>query len=343
MEAYQHGVGLGVPARSSGQTTAGTAVLRPAEPAGRRRGRRATRRLGACVCALVASVGPCARIRSTIAPRLAERVTSLTRESSWTLVPPIPIAFKTHHPQGMVKIGQALFVSSVEVTVPTTRLPQPAGGLDRDAGEGRGHLFRLDLAGNLLADLTLGEGSVYHPGGLDYDGRHIWVAVAEYRPNSRSIVYRVDPETMKATEVFRFADHIGAVVRNTDDNTLHGVSWGSRRFYRWTLGDDGRVTNADVPADSLRRLNPSHYVDYQDCKYVPRGRMLCTGVADLRHGPDSPSFGLGGLELIDLRDGRPLHQIPIALLHAVQPADDAEPRLAGSNRVGLARILHARG
>jgi Family of unknown function (DUF6454) len=31
----------------------------------------------------------------------------------------IPIGFKTHHPQGMVKIGDAFFVSSVEITVPT--------------------------------------------------------------------------------------------------------------------------------------------------------------------------------------------------------------------------------
>ena len=69
--------------------------------------------------------------------------------------------------------------------------------------------------------------------------------------------------------MFRFADHIGGIVRNTDDNTLHGVSWGSRRFYRWTLGVDGKVTNADAPPATLRTLNPSHYVDYQDCKYVP--------------------------------------------------------------------------
>jgi hypothetical protein len=214
----------------------------------------------------------------------------------------------------MAKIGETLFVSSVEVTVPTKRLPQQERGLDRDAGEGRGHLFKLDMSGNLVTDLAIGEGSVYHPGGIDYDGTHIWVAVAEYRPNSRSIVYRVDPSTMKAAEVFRVADHIGAIVRDTDENTLHGVSWGSRRFYRWTLDGHGRVTNAEATLGSLRRLNPSHYVDYQDCKYIPRGRMLCTGVAELRHGPSTPSFGLGGLDLIDLRDGRPLHQVPIALL-----------------------------
>ena len=118
---------------------------------------------------------------------------------------------------------------------------------------------------------------------------------------------------MKATEVFRFADHIGAIVRNTDDNTLHGVSWGSRRFYRWTLGTDGRVTNADARPETLRTLNPSHYVDYQDCKYAGNRRMLCTGVTEIRQRPDTPPFRLGGIDLVDLRDGRPLHQVPVLL------------------------------
>ncbi|MGH9372576.1 MAG: DUF6454 family protein, partial [Vicinamibacterales bacterium] len=168
--------------------------------------------------------------------------------------------FTSHHPQGMVKIGDTIFVSSVEIKMRTRRLPRPVDGYDRDTGEGVGHLFKIDMAGNLVADIRLGEGTIYHPGGIDYDGKHIWVPVAEYRPNSRSIVYRVDPVTMEATEMFRFADHIGGIVHNTDDRTLHGVSWGSRRFYRWTLGDDGRVTNAGTPPETLRTLNASHYV-----------------------------------------------------------------------------------
>jgi hypothetical protein len=45
------------------------------------------------------------------------------------------------------------------------------------------------------------------------ESTHIWVPVAEYRPDSRSIVYRVDPATLEATEVLRFADHIGGIVR----------------------------------------------------------------------------------------------------------------------------------
>ena len=155
----------------------------------------------------------------------------------------------------MVKIGETLFVSSVEV-------------IDREAGKGVGHLFKIDMGGRLVADLRLGDGALYHPGGIDYDGKDIWVPVAEYRPDSRSIVYRVDPATMKATEVFRAADHIGAIVHNTDDDALHGISWGSRRFYRWTTGGESRGVT----------LNTSHYIDYQDCKYAGGRRMLCTGV-----------------------------------------------------------------
>jgi hypothetical protein len=247
--------------------------------------------------------------RSTI----ADRVRMLTRDSPWQMVAVVPIAFRTYHPQGMVKIGETLFVSSVEIRVPTRRLPQPAGRYDRDTGEGAGHLFKLDMAGRLIADLRLGEGTIYHPGGIDYDGKNIWVPVAEYRPDSRSIVYRVDPGTMKAIEVFRFGDHIGAIVHNTDDNTLHGVSWGSRRFYRWTLGHDAKVTNANTPPENLRTLNTSHYLDYQDCKYLGGRRMLCTGVTEMRPGADAPPFRLGGMDLVNLDDGRPLHQVPVLL------------------------------
>jgi uncharacterized protein DUF6454 len=244
---------------------------------------------------------------------LADRVEKLTRDSSWTAASAIPIGFTTHHPQGMVKVGNLLLVSSVEVQVPTKRLAQPTEGFDRDAGQGIGHLFKVNLQGQLLADLKLGEGSIYHPGGIDYDGRFVWVPVAEYRPNSRSIVYRVDPETMTATEVFRFRDHVGGIVHDTDDNTLHGVSWGSRRFYRWPLDRAGKVTNAETPPEKLRTLNTSHYVDYQDCKYAGRHRMLCTGVTEIRQSPQASAFRLGGIELVSLADGRPLHQVPLLL------------------------------
>jgi hypothetical protein len=69
--------------------------------------------------------------------------------------------------------------------------------------------------------------------------------VAEYRPNSQSIIYRVDPETMKAEEMFRFKDHIGGLVRDTEDNSLHGVSWGSRAGS--TAGPSTRTASRPMP------------------------------------------------------------------------------------------------
>ena len=270
-----------------------------------------TVRPSTCAIAVLAVAALQAQGPRNVDPRslVAERVISLSRDSAWRQVASVPIGFRTFHPQGLVKIGDHFFVSSVEVRVPTKRLAAPQAGQDRDPGEGVGHLFKIDASGHLIADLTLGEGSVYHPGGLDYDGRDIWVPVAEYRPNSRSIVYRVNPGTMKGAEILRFNDHLGALVHDTDDDTLHGVSWGSRRFYRWKLGPRG------TPAGSqpTRVENPSHYVDYQDCKYAGRHRMLCTGVTEMRQTADAPPFRLGGLELVDLGQGRPLHQVPVLL------------------------------
>ncbi|WP_102957808.1 DUF6454 family protein [Mangrovicella endophytica] len=264
-----------------------------------------------CVAALalVASVAPAAALD----PSVGDRVTTLTRGTKWKPVRQTAIDFPTFHPQGMVKIGDDLFVSSVEITKPTTRYDTPRDGLDRDAGEGQGHLFQIGPDGQLKNDLRLGEGSIYHPGGIDYDGRYLWVPVAEYRPNSRSIIYRVDPKTMQAEEMFRFADHVGGLVHDTDAKTLHGVSWGSRRFYAWPLDENERPANPDADPSKLRVMNPSQYIDYQDCKYAGSSRMLCAGLNAYKTAPDAAPFRLGGMELVDLKESRPVWQVPVEL------------------------------
>ncbi len=260
------------------------------------------------VAAVLAAAAPLALADSD----LAGRFTTLTRASSWTLERAVPLGFPAHHPQGLVKIGDRLFVSSVEVTTPPRRGAGSAG-FDRDTGRGVGHLFEATMDGQLVADIVLGEGAMYHPGGLDFDGRHIWVTVAEYRPDSQSIVYRVDPQTRKAAEVFRFADHLGGVACNTDDRTLHAVSWGSRWLYRFALDEAGRPTDADAPIATLRTANRSHYVDYQDCQYVGGRKMLCSGIADVPRGAGQPSLTVGGIDLVDLASGAPSHQVPVGI------------------------------
>ena len=262
--------------------------------------------LGAAVIALAYPTQAADLALNTLIPKL-------TRATQWKQTAAIPIQFPTFHPQGMLKIGNAFFVSSVDIRKATTRYPALQDGYDRDTGEGVGHLFKIDANGKLLQDITLGEGSVYHPGGMDFDGKDIWVPVAEYRPNSQSIVYKVDPETMKATEVFRFKDHVGGIVHNTDDKSLHGVSWGSRRFYAWPLDGAGKVTNAATPPEQLRVINPALYIDYQDCHFIGMSRMLCSGLNNYRASPDGPIFRLGGFEIVDLKDNRPIYQVPVEL------------------------------
>jgi len=67
-----------------------------------------------------------------------------------------------------------------------------------------------------------------------------------------------------------------------------------------------------VPS-TLRARNRSQYVDYQDCKYVGAQRMLCSGIAELPRGAGERTLQLGGIDLLDLASGAPLHQIPVAL------------------------------
>jgi hypothetical protein len=266
----------------------------------------------ACLAAFGVSAQGLAQMTDS-GPVISERVKKLTRAVQWKQVAAVPVNFNTFHPQGMVKIGDTIFVSSVDIKTPTKRYPQLTDGYDRDTGEGVGHLFKMDLKGNLVADLTLGEGSMYHPGGIDYDGKSIWVPVAEYRPNSRAVIYRVDPAAMKATEVFRYGDHIGGLVHNTDGKSLHGVSWGSRRFYRWALDANGVPTNAKTPPGDLRVANPSGYIDYQDCKYLGRGEALCSGLNNYQVKKDGPRFPLGGFEIVDLAANRAIFQMPVEL------------------------------
>lgn len=236
------------------------------------------------------------------AQTLIDKIKKLRHNTEWQQVAAIPLLFPTHHPQGMVKIGDFFYMSSVEVQKP------PRNG---EPGEGIGYLFKLDSTGKLLAQTTLGEGTMYHPGGIDYDGKQIWVPVAEYRPNSQSIIYKVDPTTLQSTEVLRFKEHIGGIVHNTDAHTLFGVSWGSRNFYEWKLNKKTQVSNANASPEELRMLNPSFYIDYQDCHYMGKDLMLCSGLQ--RYTDGKQSIRLGGFDLISLNDYRPIHQVPVRL------------------------------
>ena len=61
-----------------------------------------------------------------------------TRSTQWDLVERVRLGFDAHHPEGVVKVGDRFFLSTVEVTEPTVRCPTTCDGTDRSPGKGLG-------------------------------------------------------------------------------------------------------------------------------------------------------------------------------------------------------------
>jgi len=255
---------------------------------------------------------------------IGERFMLLNRSSHWKPVSSELLPFRTYHTQGMTNVNGTWFLSTVEIIDRTTPLYDDPH-YDRTPGQGRGHLILFGENGKKIKSIQLGEGNIYHPGGIDSDGRYIWVPVAEYRPGSRSIIYRVNAETLEATEVFRFPDHIGAVVRDTEQNRLIGYSWGSRRIYVWHLDESQNLMQAEDILNQDYIPNPQHYIDYQDCQFLGGGMALCSGISNYT-GPGGQPYPLGGIDLIDMETHRPVFQLPVEFF-----TDGSRPRVMTQN------------
>lgn len=235
---------------------------------------------------------------------LANSFGNVTRNTDWQLTSKVKLSFPTFHTEGIAFSPDHIFLSSVEILEPTVKYPTPQGGYDRTAGKGIGHLFVMDRKGNLQKDITLGEGDMYHPGGIDFDGTNVWVPVAQYRPDSSAIIYRVDAKSLDVHKQFEVKDHFGGIVLDKETGHLLGNTWGSRRFTEWTS-----------TGKELRKWdNPNFFIDYQDCQYVPSRKMLCAGVTNLPQTPTAGGTGatyeLGGVAMIDLKSHRVTREIP---------------------------------
>jgi hypothetical protein len=235
---------------------------------------------------------------------LARDFAAVDRDTVWTQVDRLKLDFQTFHTEGLAVTPHHLFLSAVEIIEPTKTYPTPVGGYDRTPGKGIGHLFVMDRQGHLQKDMTLGKGHLYHPGGISYDGKHVWVPVAQYRPNSSAIIYRVDADSLAVHRQFRVNDHIGGIVQNRTNGHLVGNNWGSRHFYEWTA-DGTLIRSWD---------NNSFFTDYQDCQYVASAKMICGGITNLPQTPsaggDTAVYELGGISMIDLRSHDVLREVP---------------------------------
>ncbi|OIW30425.1 hypothetical protein CONLIGDRAFT_699864 [Coniochaeta ligniaria NRRL 30616] len=237
----------------------------------------------------------------TANPEITTLFSRLSRNTNWNPLGAISLNFSTYHCEGLAITPTRLFLSSVQVTESTQTYPTPINGLDRTPGKGIGHIFVLDHAGNLEKDIVIENGDSYHPGGLDYDGKHVWVTMAEYRPNSAASVFRIDAETLEVAKQFDTDDHFGGIVWDREHRLLIGNNWGSRNWTAWKL--DGTVV--------AKWANPDFYTDYQDCQYVHPGKAACSGVATLSSSA-STKFELGGIALIDLAQQKIINNVPVS-------------------------------
>lgn len=179
-----------------------------------------------------------------------------------------------------------------------------------------------------MQEIILGEGSIYHPGGMDSDGRYIWVPVCEYRPNGASILYRIDPASMAIEKMKSVADAIGAVVYNPDNNQLTGMNWDARKFYRWQYKKNTGTLEWISTED-----NNHHFIRYQDCNYIGNGIMICSGLRGYYNGI---KFRLGGLQAIRLQDYAAVFDTPVPVWKRNDIPLNSNPFFCEKNKNGVA-------
>lgn len=262
---------------------------------------------------------------------------SLSRSTTWSSIANITLrAPDTFEPEGLLRLGPDRFLLSAgEYTTRTKKYPPSnpiQDGTDRTPGAGFAHLMMFTSNGTLVADASISlSGSLeYHNGGLDYDGESIWGVLSQYRPNTSATVYAADPTTLRPRAVLHHpSDHLGAIAvppavdlrprhgdeKHGSDRRISTLNWGGRTASLFPLPDTDSCVSR-LPRRTIR--NPSHFVDYQDCKYMGPWSsytlMLCSGVASLGNPTSSSEkYNLGGIALVDIDTMQPLAEIPVTL------------------------------
>lgn len=80
-----------------------------------------------------------------------------------------------------------------------------------------------------------------HPGGMQSDGKRLWIPIAESKPKSHSRICAFSLSSMVASLplqpefIFPVNDHIGAVAVAPDRDQLLGANWDTESVYIWDL------------------------------------------------------------------------------------------------------------
>src|SRR3954452_19550172 len=112
----------------------------------------------------------------------------------WKLVHTVTLDGPTNHVQGIEFDADSLWVTSVDST------------------NRKGYLRAFSItSGNLAKGIEVQQGERFHPGGIAADAESLWFPVAEYRPNSASIIQMRNKRTLGLEFSFNVSDHIGCI------------------------------------------------------------------------------------------------------------------------------------
>ena len=262
--------------------------------------------LMAVASVMVCSASYAAKPLSKQGKRVAKALMS-TNPNEWQLVESIDLKFDTYHPQGMLKVDDTFYITTIKVERRPRYTRQGKQVSVMDEGAGKGYLMQFDAGGNLLKCIELCEGAIFHPGGMDFDGRYIWVPITKYYPYSRSLIVRVDVRSHQVEKVCYVDDSIGAIIHDTDNNILVGANWDADEFLTWQLDSALEVKDAELTAAERRHANTAKHLAIQDSKYIGGGKMVGFG---LKNGPKGR---VGGFDVIDTRTFEKLRSADIEL------------------------------
>jgi hypothetical protein len=197
------------------------------------------------------------------------------------------------HPQGMEVDWETglLYITAVEII---DQRDKTRGY----PGKGRAHLFECDIEGRTLRSVTLTSDreNEYHPSGMVLVDGTMFIALAQYLPESSATIIKFDVRNWTCEKLFHIQDHIGLVIPNPAEGELFLGTWGSRHYYRTDLKGNIKSKRATPSSDTM---------EHQDAQLIGGGMgtvnnnkveepmILATGVT-------AGGMEYFGLEIIDV-------------------------------------------
>ena len=186
------------------------------------------------------------------------------------------------HTQGLELVSGTFYVTARRDDVQPKRallLRTTANRSDWDAW----NITPLDPQGSLT--------TLDHPGGMQSDGDHLWIPLAESKRSGRSIIRRYSiaalapGQPLQPKFEFTVNDHIGALAVSTERNILFGANWDTQTVYVWDFAGhlQRTLTGAGLATRGLGVVNSPNERDrraglaVQDWKVIG-DRLLASGL-----------------------------------------------------------------